>query len=189
MSSKIRNILILSTILGCGMILRLQGLFHTLEYDEIWTLQTFLNQSLRRIFSDFALPNNHPLNTVAVCLAYFGKECAWTIRLGAFSASLGTIFAGYFLARRLSGKQAGFFTALALAVLPPFVAAGCSARTTAVSDFNCTVFAEEQKILSLVAACPAFRNTGDDFAADFNTVVLSVGITHPPPVGKKEKLP
>ena len=35
MSNKIRNILILSTILLCGVLLRLQGLFHTLEYDEI----------------------------------------------------------------------------------------------------------------------------------------------------------
>lgn len=128
MSNKIRNILILSTILLCGVLLRLQGLFHTLEYDEIWTLQTFLDQSLRRIFSDFDLPNNHPLNTIAVCLAYFGKECAWTIRLGAFLASLGTIIAGYFLGQRIAGRQTGFLTALALAILPAFAAQGYTAR-------------------------------------------------------------
>ena len=128
MSIKIRTSIYLASIVIAGLILRIQGLFHTLEYDEIWTLQTFLDQSLRRIFSDFDLPNNHPLNTVAVCLAYFGKECAWTVRLGAFFASLGTIIAGYFLGRRLAGRQTGFLTALALAILPAFTAQGYTAR-------------------------------------------------------------
>ena len=128
MSIKIRTFLILALILLAGLFLRIQGLFHTLEYDEIWTLQTFLDQSIKRIFSDFDLPNNHPLNTIAVCLTYFSKECAWTIRLGAFFASMGTIIAGYFLGRRLFCRQTGILTALGLAVLPAFAAQGYTAR-------------------------------------------------------------
>lgn len=128
MSIRIRTAIYLALIVIAGLILRIQGLFHTLEYDEIWTLQTFSGQGLQRIFSDFDLPNNHPLNTIAVLLAYFGKECAWTIRLGAFFASVATIIAGFFLGRRLSGRRTGLFTALALAVLPAFTAQGYTAR-------------------------------------------------------------
>lgn len=128
MNIKIRTTLFLLLILAIGTFLRLQELFHTLEYDEVWTLQTFLKQPLSRIFSDFDLPNNHPLNTIAVCLGFFGKECAWTIRLGAFLASLGSIIAGYALARRLAGRAAGLCTAFALAVLPHWVFYGSIAR-------------------------------------------------------------
>ena len=128
MSKKIRTTIFLTLILCIGAFLRIQELLHTLEYDEIWTLQTYLNQSIKRIFSDFDLPNNHPLNTIAVCLTYFGKEYFWTIRLGSILASLGSIAAGYFLVRRLANVQAGLFTALALAFLPNFVLFGSTAR-------------------------------------------------------------
>lgn len=39
-----------------------------LEYDEIWSLENFSGLSVGRIFTDLALPNNHPLNSLFVKL-------------------------------------------------------------------------------------------------------------------------
>ena len=55
------------TILLAALLIRLFGmLFSPLEYDEIWSLENFSSLSTTRIFTDLALPNNHPLNSLFV---------------------------------------------------------------------------------------------------------------------------
>lgn len=44
----------------------LNALYHTPEYDEIWTVQNYVHQPVAKIFSDVSVPNNHVLNTLAV---------------------------------------------------------------------------------------------------------------------------
>lgn len=39
-----------------GALLRISGLFSSLEYDEIWTLESFAPQPLSVIFTDLASP-------------------------------------------------------------------------------------------------------------------------------------
>ena len=74
-----------------GALLRISGLFSSLEYDEIWTLESFAPQPLSVIFTDLALPNNHPLNTLGVklCAACFNNPCL--IRLPALLTGLGSL--------------------------------------------------------------------------------------------------
>lgn len=74
-----------------GALLRISGLFSSREYDEIWTLESFAPQPLSVIFTDLALPNNHPLNTLGVklCIACFDNPCL--IRLPALLTGLGSL--------------------------------------------------------------------------------------------------
>ncbi len=78
-------------ILVTGALLRISGLFSGLEYDEIWTMENFAPKPLSAIFTDLALPNNHPLNTLGVklCIACFDNPCL--IRLPALLAGLGAL--------------------------------------------------------------------------------------------------
>ncbi|WP_302453685.1 hypothetical protein [Victivallis vadensis] len=74
-----------------GALLRISGLFSSLEYDEIWTMENFAPKPLSVIFTDLALPNNHPLNTLGVklCIACFDNPCL--IRLPALLTGLGSL--------------------------------------------------------------------------------------------------
>ena len=50
-----------------GIALRLYGLrTRNLEYDEIWTFAHYVKLPLREIFTELAVPNNHPLNTLFI---------------------------------------------------------------------------------------------------------------------------
>ncbi|PVY40028.1 hypothetical protein [Victivallis vadensis] len=84
------RLLWIGTLLA-GALLRISGLFSSLEYDEIWTLESFAPQPLSVIFTDLALPNNHPLNTLGVklCIACFDNPCL--IRLPALLTGLGSL--------------------------------------------------------------------------------------------------
>lgn len=99
-----------------GALLRISGLFSSLEYDEIWTLESFAPQPLSVIFTDLALPNNHPLNTLGVklCIACFDNPCL--IRLPALLAGLGSLLlfpvvAFLWTRRRSAALAATFFFA------------------------------------------------------------------------------
>ncbi|MEI3003596.1 MAG: hypothetical protein V8T87_03105 [Victivallales bacterium] len=47
--------------------MRLYGLrTRNLEYDEIWTFAHYVKLPLREIFTELAVPNNHPLNTLFI---------------------------------------------------------------------------------------------------------------------------
>ena len=78
-------------VLLIGIAARLTLLNAGLEYDEIWTLCNFAPLPLSRIFTDLALPNNHPLNTLGVklCASLFSPP--WTIRLPALLAGIGSL--------------------------------------------------------------------------------------------------
>lgn len=39
------------------------------EYDEIWTIQNYVNVPLEKIFTEVATPNNHPLNSFLIRLS------------------------------------------------------------------------------------------------------------------------
>ncbi len=87
---KIFRLLWIGTLL-IGVATRFTNVNSGLEYDEIWTLGNFAPLPLSRIFTDLALPNNHPLNTLGVklCVALF--DSPWTIRLPALLAGIGSL--------------------------------------------------------------------------------------------------
>jgi hypothetical protein len=54
-------------ILSIGITLRCHNLStKSLEYDEIWTLMSYVTKSNVTIFNDLATPNNHPLNSLLI---------------------------------------------------------------------------------------------------------------------------
>ncbi len=111
-----------------------------LEYDELWTLENFSRLGIADIFRELASPNNHPVNTVLVkYLFHPGNN--WSLRLGSLIFSCGTVIFGALCAARIYSKTAAFYTFAALALLPPFVTAGATARGYAGQLFFLTLTA------------------------------------------------
>lgn len=52
------------SVILVGALLRINGLFSSFEYDEIWTIKSWLPLSWWRILTEFSAPNNHPLNSL-----------------------------------------------------------------------------------------------------------------------------
>ena len=63
------------------------------EYDEIWTLQHYVNIPVGRIWSDVATPNNHVLNSLGIKLfSSFIPNTVLAMRLPALLAFAGLFF-------------------------------------------------------------------------------------------------
>ena len=60
------------------------------EYDELWTVQYYVNIPASKIFTDVATPNNHPLNSFLIrIVASFSELSFFTVRLPALLAFCG----------------------------------------------------------------------------------------------------
>ena len=116
---------IMLAVLAAGWRWHFCGRF--LEYDEIWTLENFARLNVGDILTALDSPNNHPLNTLLVKLLYFPAHDR-LIRLGSLMFSCGTAALGAMLARRIWGRTAAWYAGIALALLPPFLTAGSTAR-------------------------------------------------------------
>ena len=134
--------LILAIIFLIALISRVYFLKRFIEYDEIWSLLNYSVLNVGQIFSDFSLPNNHPVNTLLIKLLYFSRENAWTIRLGSLAFSLASVWLLYDIGRRTAGKKSACYAALAGAVMPPLVIAGTTARGYAGQFFFLLLFAD-----------------------------------------------
>ncbi len=112
-----------------ALILRLGRLFSALEYDEIWTLENFAGQNLKFIFTQLALPNNHPLYTLFIKITGFDPEYYWSIRLLSLAAGMGAIYLLWKIAEELfPDNDAGYFMLLFAAFSAPFNAYSTLAR-------------------------------------------------------------
>ena len=85
---KKRFCLLILGLTGLAALFRLFRLDAALEYDEIWTLENYASASLKVIFTELALPNNHPLNSLAVKLTAFSGGAPQWIRLVPFLAGV-----------------------------------------------------------------------------------------------------
>ena len=74
-----------------AIILRLNGFFSSLTYDEIWSLENFANLSVYDIFTQLKLPNNHPLNTLFIKLVSRLNVDFIFIRLSALLSGIGVV--------------------------------------------------------------------------------------------------
>lgn len=123
-----RKSFIVPAIILLALLLRSFFLNRFLEYDEIWTLQNYAKLGILEIFQDLATPNNHPVNSFIVKLISGFSTAFWSLRLGALLFSLGAIWLAGKCCRYIYGKTATLYTMIALAILPPFVTAGATAR-------------------------------------------------------------
>ena len=79
----------LAVLVLVALLLRVDQLSSSLSYDEIWTLQNYSELPLSQIFTDLELPNNQPLNTVAVKILAFLLPIPAVVRLHSLLAGVG----------------------------------------------------------------------------------------------------
>lgn len=123
-----------------GAVLRLPHLNGALEYDEIWTLEHYGKAPVSEIFANISLPNNHPLNSLWVKLAYV-KDWHFTIRLASFLSGIGGIAFAGFAARQLAGPKAMLTAMLFCVIAPDLIAYSQTARGYSMQLFLLLVFA------------------------------------------------
>ena len=100
LSPKVIGALILMSVLG--LILRLWNLGTDLWIDEVFTLLDFVRKPLGDIVTSFPSQNQHMLFSILARIStiIFG-ESAWSVRLPSVLFGIGSIWAFFFLCRRL----------------------------------------------------------------------------------------
>ena len=99
--------------------LRINGLFSELQYDEIWSLQYFIPLDVFKILTDLALPNNHPVNTLILKFLHgISYEPAF-LRMGVFLSGLATVWLAGKIAETASGEKNAKFAAMLLCAVSP----------------------------------------------------------------------
>ncbi|MBQ9500832.1 MAG: hypothetical protein IJU70_01620 [Lentisphaeria bacterium] len=140
-------------IFAAGAFLRTRTLFGALEYDEIWSLENFAGLSVMKIFTELALPNNQPLNSLWIKFVSAVGGPVWSIRLHSLLASLAALPLAGFVSWVLAGKKktAFLWTMAFLALSAPDIVYASLARGYALQVFFLALFAAG------LASCGALR--------------------------------
>jgi len=129
-------------ITAAGVLFRLFRLEAALEYDEIWTLEGYASSSIRAIFTTLSLPNNHPLNSLAVKLTAFSGAAPQWIRLVPFLAGVLAIpLAGVVAFGLWRRRNAALWSMFFVAALPQAVFYSQQARGYSLQLFCLLLFA------------------------------------------------
>jgi hypothetical protein len=109
-------LLALGAIIVAAALVRLGFLSVPVRPDEALTFLGYATQPWYDGISDYSLPNNHLLNTLAVHVSWrvFGQD-EWTLRLFAVLTGIATVPAAYLLGRELYGRQAALWGAALVA--------------------------------------------------------------------------
>ena len=127
-AEKTRRFL-LSFILLCGLILRIDTLNNPITYDEAYTYQAFASQPLFVLLTDYHLPNNHIFHSLLVHFStlIFGNHL-WALRLPMLLAGMGLIGTAYLLGTRLYAPEIGLASAALTAISSEAIMHATSAR-------------------------------------------------------------
>ena len=109
-------VLALGAILAAAAAVRLGFISVPVRPDEARTFLDYASQPWHEGLSDYSLPNNHLLNTLAVHASWrvFGQD-EWTLRLFALLAGIATVPATFALGRELYDRQAALWGAALVA--------------------------------------------------------------------------
>jgi Dolichyl-phosphate-mannose-protein mannosyltransferase len=121
---------ILGIITLCGLVLRMLIMIdRPIGYDEAYTFIYFASRPFKYILADYHVPNNHILNTILIGIAYriLGGHI-WIVRLPAFVASLLSIPAAYFAARRFYTYNQALAASAVLAIYPSLIYSSANGR-------------------------------------------------------------
>ena len=120
---------ILGVLTICGLILRALVINHPIGYDEAYTFIYFASRSFKYILADYHAPNNHILNSILVGIAYriLGNQ-TWIVRVPALIASVLSIPAAYFMARRFYSSNQALAAAAVLAIYPSLIQSTANGR-------------------------------------------------------------
>ena len=145
--------LLVLLIFAAGALLRVQSLFGALEYDEIWSFENFSALPVLKIFTELALPNNQPLNSLWIKFVCAVDGPIWSIRLHSLAASLAALPLAGFVSWVLAGRRkAAFLWSMAfLAFSAPDIVYAALARGYALQVFFLALYAAG------LAACGSLR--------------------------------
>ncbi len=132
----------LGTLILIALLFRLTEMGKPLEYDEIFTLHEFANRPAGEILHALALPNNHPLNTLAVKAIARDGAPAWCIRLPSLVAGILAVLAWGSVMLAWRGRSASCWTMLILTFSAPLavysqLARGYSMQIALLGFFFC----------------------------------------------------
>jgi hypothetical protein len=114
---------LLGVITLIALILRLFSINRPIGYDEAYTFIYFASKHFKYILADYHAPNNHILNSLLIGISYriFGSH-VWIVRLPALIASVLSVPAVYFAARRFFSLNQALAASLFLpSILPLFI--------------------------------------------------------------------
>ena len=105
-----------------ALVIRTGNLFAALDYDEIWTMTYFSSKGIKAIFTELALPNNQPVNSLLVKGALLLELPLWGIRLHSLISGVLAVMLMVPIGIKLGGSRgAGFWSALFLLCSAPAV--------------------------------------------------------------------
>lgn len=140
LSRKHKVVIAGSIIVLLALLLRMGEFFITLTYDEIWTLLNFVPHNSGRLLFDLELPNNHPLNTIAMkFVTALGAERVG-IRVPDLLAGLGVIALSGVLMRKRCGDAAALWSMCFLALSAPLIVYSVQARGYMLQMFFLLVY-------------------------------------------------
>lgn len=120
---------LLGVITLIALILRLFSINRPIGYDEAYTFIYFASKHFKYILADYHAPNNHILNSLLIGISYriLGSH-VWIVRLPALIASVLSVPAVYFAARRFFSLNQALAASAVLAVYPSFVHSTANGR-------------------------------------------------------------
>jgi hypothetical protein len=109
--------LVLTALSVVALLLRLWHLNSDLWYDELISLLDFIRPPLGQIVTSFSSQNQHMLYSILAhgSVSLFG-ESAWAIRLPAVGFGVGSLWALFFLGRKVIGQRESLFACALMTV-------------------------------------------------------------------------
>ena len=96
-----------------ALVIRTGNFFAALDYDEIWTMTYFSTKGIKAIFTELALPNNQPVNSLLVKGAMMMELPLWGIRLHSLIAGVLAVMLMVPIGIKVGGSRgAGFWRPL-----------------------------------------------------------------------------
>ena len=128
-------------ILLIAFLLRVSEFFTSLAYDEIWTLNNFIQLPVAKLLFDLSLPNNQPLNSILIKLMCALPLNVEFIRLPNLLAGIIAIVLAGYLAWRMAGKRCALWSMFFMAVNAPLTVYSAQARGYSLQVMFLLVFA------------------------------------------------
>lgn len=122
------NVILLGSMF-VALVIRLNNLNIPLGHDEAYMYNAFASRSFWHIVSNYHLPNNHVLLSLAIKIvtSLFGNH-VWTLRLPTILAGVLMVPAAYFFAKRFYSKETAVLSSILVAVFPILVQYSVLAR-------------------------------------------------------------
>lgn len=125
-----------------ALVIRMGNFFAALDYDEIWTMTYFSSKGVKAIFTEVALPNNQPVNSLFVKGAMMMELPLWGIRIHSLIAGVLAVMLMVPIGIKAGGSRgAGFWSALFLLCSAPAVGYSQLARGYGLQLFLLLLYA------------------------------------------------